>query len=377
MPEISMLHIAILAGALMAGLVVGWVFRGRRAQEEKAAVSAGWQEQMDSQRQEHERLVAQNRSLMEQNSQYQASNRDSKMRASELSGALKEAFERRDELQRQLKDIRNILDGAVRERDRLRTDVRSAGAENEATSEALKRRDDRITKLTRELAGWQQRVPPLIEKFRERSEEALRLESELAAARDRIAALESVAGNGDTGVMPVDRSRLGNELDASNDPLDDGADGPQADTMHEAPPGTGDTGSEFAADSPVAREVPQEIPEVPGPDAETAFGIDGNGVDRQEAVRQSAPPANDAELVDQITGGGERDDLKQIRGVGPAIEKTLNEMGIRRFEQVAAMSEYDINRIAHRLKGFHSRIYREDWIGQARELRDRKGSRQA
>jgi predicted flap endonuclease-1-like 5' DNA nuclease len=32
------------------------------------------------------------------------------------------------------------------------------------------------------------------------------------------------------------------------------------------------------------------------------------------------------------------------------------------------MSEYDIDRVAHRLKGFRSRIYREDWIGQAREL---------
>ena len=43
-------------------------------------------------------------------------------------------------------------------------------------------------------------------------------------------------------------------------------------------------------------------------------------------------------------------------------------MGIFRFEQIAEMSEYDIDRIAQRLKGFHSRIYREDWMGQAREL---------
>ncbi len=34
------------------------------------------------------------------------------------------------------------------------------------------------------------------------------------------------------------------------------------------------------------------------------------------------------------------------------------------------MSEYDIDRVAKRLKGFHSRIYREDWIGQARALLD-------
>ena len=65
-----------------------------------------------------------------------------------------------------------------------------------------------------------------------------------------------------------------------------------------------------------------------------------------------------------------RDDLQQIKGVGPAIEKTLNELGIFSFQQIAEMSEYDIDRVARRLKGFRSRIYREDWIGQARELRD-------
>jgi len=47
-------------------------------------------------------------------------------------------------------------------------------------------------------------------------------------------------------------------------------------------------------------------------------------------------------------------------------------MGICRFSQIAEMSEYDIDRVAHRLKGFRSRIYREDWIGQARDLRDQK-----
>jgi predicted flap endonuclease-1-like 5' DNA nuclease len=57
--------------------------------------------------------------------------------------------------------------------------------------------------------------------------------------------------------------------------------------------------------------------------------------------------------------------------VGPAIEKTLNEMGIFSFQQIADLSEYDIDRVARRLKGFHSRIHREDWIGQARMLLDR------
>ena len=72
------------------------------------------------------------------------------------------------------------------------------------------------------------------------------------------------------------------------------------------------------------------------------------------------------------TMNGSKDDLKQIKGVGPAIEKTLNELGIFRFDQIADMSEYDIDRVANRLRGFRSRIYREDWIGQARDLRDQQ-----
>jgi predicted flap endonuclease-1-like 5' DNA nuclease len=46
-------------------------------------------------------------------------------------------------------------------------------------------------------------------------------------------------------------------------------------------------------------------------------------------------------------------------------------MGIFRLQQIADLTEYDIDRVAERLKGFHSRIYRENWIGQARELKDR------
>ena len=66
--------------------------------------------------------------------------------------------------------------------------------------------------------------------------------------------------------------------------------------------------------------------------------------------------------------GGLRDNLRLIKGIGPTIEKTLNELGIFRFNQIAEMSEYDIYRVARRLKGFSTRIYREDWIGQARNL---------
>ena len=367
MAEITLTHIALATGALLLGLVIGWAIRGRRGESEKAAINAEWQQQLAAQRQEHERLLEQNKSLMEQNSQYQASNKDSKMRATELSQALREAFERRDELQRQIKDIRGNLEAAVRKRDQLQSDIEHRTTEVDVTATALKQRDEYIARLTKELENWQDRVPPLVERFRVRNQEASELEEELRHARERIEALEAMLESEETRVEPVDRSALGEDLLASNDPVDAGADM----TDQIAP---------SADDDPTAS------------DDETA-----DTIDRIETVAAAAEEPDEEDLPeDQVQahsggfrGGGQfavapitsangfgRDDLKLIKGVGPAIEKTLNEMGIWRFTQIAAMSEYEIDRVAQRLKGFRSRIYREDWIGQARELEEQKASGQ-
>ena len=114
---------------------------------------------------------------------------------------------------------------------------------------------------------------------------------------------------------------------------------------------------EAASDSDISRVEPMLDPEVltDGHDASN------DTIDTEQPAVPEAEPAGER-------GNTLRDDLQQIRGVGPAIEKTLNELGIYRYQQISNMSEYDIDRIARRLKGFHSRIYREDWIGQAREL---------
>ena len=196
MPEITIIHIAVIVVALLVGVIVGWYFRGSRSAGEKTAINLGWQEQLAAQRNEHERLLEQNKSLMDQNSQYQASNKDSKMRASELSGALKETFERRDELQRQIKDIRSNLESTVAERNQLQDDMENRAVEDDVTSTALQQRDAKITKLKKELEGWQERVPPILERFRLRNEEAERLEADLAAATttDRCAGSDAWLG---------------------------------------------------------------------------------------------------------------------------------------------------------------------------------------
>jgi predicted flap endonuclease-1-like 5' DNA nuclease len=328
MPEITVIHIAIIAGALIVGLLLGWIMRGNRTAQEKEAISAGWREQLAAQRTEHERLLEQNKSLMDQNSQYQASNKDAKMRASELSTVLKETFERRDELQRQIKDIRNNLENAVNERDQLRNDVNNRTSSQDSAQTLLQQRDVTIEKLNTELRNWQDRLPPLIERYRERNAEAEALQQELTEAHERISALETMVGSDQTRVEPVNRETLADGLDASNDPNDD--------------------------------------------------AMDDSGFDEVLSPQDNDDYEDEDGIYDRAGNGDPvpRDNLKMIKGVGPAIEKTLNEMGICRFNQIAEMSEYDIDRVAHRLKGFRSRIYREDWIGQARELHDQKVSGQ-
>lgn len=303
MPEITSILVSLLILALLIGAAVAWLLRGKRSTQEKAAINAGWREQMGAQRTEHRRLVEQNKSLMDQLSQTQASNRDSKNRAKELAEAVRTAYERRDELQREIKEIRGSLETVLSQRDKLRTDM--SGFTDDSASEE---KDEKIFQLSRELENWHQRLPPLLERYRVRDDQAVKLEADLTAARIRIEQLEGQLSDNQTGIEPVrDPDALTNGLDASNDDRE------------------GDT--------------------------------------------EPLSPASEVNSGEQQQGL--RDDLKQIKGVGPAIEKTLNDMGIFRFQQIADMTEYDIDRVAERLKGFHSRIYRENWIGQARDLTDR------
>ena len=62
------------------------------------------------------------------------------------------------------------------------------------------------------------------------------------------------------------------------------------------------------------------------------------------------------------------DDLKKINGIGPVMEKTLNELGIRTWEQIAAFTTEDIERVSGAITSFGGRIERDDWIGGAKEL---------
>ena len=320
MSDLTVPHLGLLALVAILATLAGWIMRSRRCRTEKRAVNAGWQHQVDAQQAENERLAEQGSSLMQQISQYRASNSDIRKRARELSDNLREAFERRDELQRQLKDIRSNLELVTSEQARLQSDVAMRVVRQQSVAAKLKDRDDKIARLKRELTNWYERVPPLVERYRVRDRDARELRAALDVAESRIAELERRHAVDETRIEPVEHIPLPAGLEASNDQYDDTS-------MHDTSglvdqtSGTGDFGT------------------MPG----TAFRFD-----------------NEAEAP--------RDDLQRIKGIGPAIERTLNDLGYCSYRQIANMTDSDIARIAARLRGFSGRIQRENWISQARDL---------
>jgi NADH-quinone oxidoreductase subunit E len=385
MPELTAINIGILAGALVVGLALGWIFRGERSAKEKIAINAGWQDQLESVQAELDRLAEQNVSLMEQISQYQASQKDSVNRARELSDSLKETFKRRDELQRQLKNFRVKLAATTDQRDKLQIAFENREIRNKGSANEAREKDDKIFHLSRELTSWQSRVPPLVEKFQERDKQARALEEELKTVRARIESFEEMARANQTRIEPVDTDSLLDGMDASNEPHSDTSAHAVAelqDQIHDEDDGDAavekepEAVEEFtASDNDLLPEdifVEEDDDETAGePDADTDSDSDS------EKAEDDLFTSVNKYLEDDPGPGDDKDDLKQIKGVGPAIEKTLNELGILLFDQIAEMSEVEIDRVAQRLKGFRSRIYREDWIGQARDLQFRKNNNQS
>jgi predicted flap endonuclease-1-like 5' DNA nuclease len=63
--------------------------------------------------------------------------------------------------------------------------------------------------------------------------------------------------------------------------------------------------------------------------------------------------------------GGKADNLKEIEGIGPAMEKLVNDMGFYHFAQIASWTESDVAWVDANMTSFKGRITRDKWVAQA------------
>jgi predicted flap endonuclease-1-like 5' DNA nuclease len=70
----------------------------------------------------------------------------------------------------------------------------------------------------------------------------------------------------------------------------------------------------------------------------------------------------------RLHAGDAGDDLKRIKGIGPAFERELKRLGVRTFAQVAAWTAEEVESIAKKIKAKPERIRRDNWVARAAEL---------
>ena len=68
----------------------------------------------------------------------------------------------------------------------------------------------------------------------------------------------------------------------------------------------------------------------------------------------------------------EADDLKEIVGIGPFLERKLHAIDIYTFRQIANFTEDDIEQVNDIIEFFPGRIQRDNWVRQATELAKKK-----
>ncbi len=87
----------------------------------------------------------------------------------------------------------------------------------------------------------------------------------------------------------------------------------------------------------------------------------------KEAKVEKPTLEDDARPTFLNEANGDKDDLKQVSGIGPKIEETLNSLGIFHFSQISEWTEENVAWVDGYLS-FKGRVDREEWISQAKKL---------
>jgi predicted flap endonuclease-1-like 5' DNA nuclease len=137
--------------------------------------------------------------------------------------------------------------------------------------------------------------------------------------------------------------------------------------LPEAPVVVVEEASELAAldalRPPVEPAMPAELPKMPPRAAEA----------RPEPVASSRaeppPPGSRPKRPQGLAAprNDRPDNLQRISGIGPKLEKTLQDLGFFHYDQIAAWDPMEVDWINEHLR-FRGRIEREQWIEQARLL---------
>lgn len=265
----------------------------------------------------------------------------------EYEGRLADLQRRRDETAAALAAETDDLASSKTELDALRGQHAAAKADLAAATEKsaeletqladlATEKDAEITRLSAE-AG---KVGGLEVALAERNTQLASRDAELAEARSGLRDRDARVGELEARIVGLEE-----EAQARRD----------ADEASEAQPQAGQRRQRDRAAAAAAFDAGDSGAPAAPPDRETAT---------RKVAEIAARTRGDAAAAD--------DDLTRVRGIGPAIERMLKEMGMTSFRQIAGLAGDDIAYVATALDTPLDRIERDDWMTSAARLHEEK-----
>lgn len=104
--------------------------------------------------------------------------------------------------------------------------------------------------------------------------------------------------------------------------------------------------------------------------------VDESATAPEVSEEPAVPESDDVAAVAAVTADdvpvgmpiADDDDLRQIAGVGPALERMLHEQGIRTFRDLAVLDQPAIDGLRERSPRLANRLQRGAWVSRARRL---------
>jgi predicted flap endonuclease-1-like 5' DNA nuclease len=272
---------------------------------------------------------------------------ESKVRQIEASG------ERIEQLDSQLQT--RLADELESAQQRIQTLEQQAGQSTDKAAELVRVRS-RLASLETELGIANSRAEDAEKLQRRVSElESMLKGTEVASVNERLVEAEAQLRIANNRVTDQQREllRLRNASaeseQAANDSEDDSAD-PSAAAVKQA-----NTSKPAGTTEAAGTIKPGKTPE-PAKKRAPVKAAQAKNDDWQQGVTRFGTP-----------GARHKDDLKVIRGIGPVLERTLNDADIQTWEQLAALNADEITLIEQSID-FPGRMTREQWVEQATEL---------
>lgn len=210
MPEFSTAFALIVGGSLLLGAIIGWLLRGVRAEQQRLAINAEWSEQLDALQRSEKRTNKARKELSAELAK--VTTELNALKSADPTQNTKALLDDNPPSDAQA-DFVARLEESYAKRDSLRQQLTNLITKSTELAQASKQKDEKIFALSRELESWQHRLPPLIDRFKEKDHQNTVILEQLEAERQRAAELSNTLK---TRIMPATWHEYGTDTPASN-----------------------------------------------------------------------------------------------------------------------------------------------------------------